>query len=113
MTLETEKLLLERLAALESEVAELKADNRFAGLSPNSIVGKDYVAQLFGCSETAVLRGRCGTQGLKPVRFKPLGYLKSQVDRWHREYTKSARDIASEAIREARPEKRRKSVITR
>lgn len=98
MSPESEKHLLERLAAVEAELAELKAVNRFANLSPHSIVGKDYVAKLFGCSESAVMRGRCGTGGLKPVRLKPLGYLKMQVDKYHRDYTRSAREIAQAEI---------------
>lgn len=101
MSPETEKLLLERLEIVEAELAELKAENKHANLSPHSIVGKDYVAKLFGCSEIAVSRGRCGTGGLKPVRLKPLGFLKMQVDKYHREYTRSAREIALAEVERA------------
>ncbi len=107
------KNLLARLAAVEAELAELKAVNRYANLSPDTIVGKDYVANKFGCSESAVLRGRCGTAGLKPVRHKPLGYLKSQVDAFHREYTRPARELAVEEVAAAEKRSRRRSIITR
>ncbi len=94
---EFEKQLIERLENLESEVRYLKASQGFAHLSSTSIVGTDYVAKLFGCKKVSVVRKRCGTDSLKPVRLKPLGFVKSEVDRAHKEFTKTPVERAIEA----------------
>lgn len=87
--------------------AKLRLFENYDYLPKNAVVGKTYVARLFGCSEEAVVRKRCGTAGLKPVRLKPLGFVKSEVDRAHKEFTKTPTERAFEAERAANTRKRK------
>lgn len=97
---------LERLERLFSEVH----------LPPEAIVGADYVAQMFACSVEAVVRGRFGTDKIPRVSNKPVRFKKSDVHRILNTKIKPQKTIAEkvdEAIRNARPVKRRKSIITK
>jgi hypothetical protein len=51
--------------------------------SADAIVGAGYVARLINCSEESVVRGRFGTDRLRRVREKPVGFVKREVDAWH------------------------------
>jgi hypothetical protein len=64
--------LQERVEQLERLVGEVH-------LSDDAIVGADYVARQFGCSPEAVVRGRFGTDRIKRIRRKPLGFRKGDV----------------------------------
>ena len=87
--------------------AQVRVLTSFDYLPKNAVVDKKYVAMLFGCSEEAVLRGRCGTAGLNPVRLKPLGFVKSEVDAHHREFIKTPAERAIEASAGANVRKRK------
>lgn len=111
---------MRRLDDLEKTVEKLKSENstankaiEFERLPNTATVGKDYVAYRFGCSEEAVLRGRAGTGRLtaKRVSDKPLKWIKRDVDAAFREFTKSTPEKAADERENARPIKRRKSVV--
>jgi hypothetical protein len=117
-----QEIVLKRLDDLEKTVEQLKSENskanraiEFERLPAGSIVGKDYVAYRFGTSEESVLRGRAGTHLLKSKRIseRPLQWIKRDVDAIFSEYTKSIPEKAAEESVNAKPVKRRKSIITR
>lgn len=97
---------------LEAEIRWLKAIKGFGHLSSKSIVGANYVMVLFGCTESAVRRGRAsyGTIELrnKRVRFNPDGWLKEDVDAAHKDFIKTAPARAMEAERAANTRNRRR-----
>ncbi len=52
----------------------------FENLPPAAIVGTDYVAFRFCCSESAVVRGRFETSKIPRLRDKPIAFIKRDVD---------------------------------
>jgi hypothetical protein len=84
---EFEQRILSELADLRKMVEGLKSDysiaqiTYFENLSPAAIVGVDYVAFRFGCSESAVVRGRFETSRIPRLREKPIAFIKRDVDR--------------------------------
>lgn len=104
----TEQLqrMQKQIESLETEVRVLKS---FGSVPDTRTVGADYVAQLFGISEQSVVRGRFDTDKLRRVRTKPVGFVKSEVDRLHRElFGKTKTERALEAERVANTRKNRK-----
>lgn len=84
--LEFEQRVLSELADLRQMVERLCSDftvaqmTFFENLSPAAIVGTDYVAYRFNCSETAVVRGRFETNRIPRLREKPIAFVKRNVD---------------------------------
>jgi len=114
--------VLRRLDDLEKTVERLKSANliantalEFERLPETATVGKDYAAYRFGCSEEAVMRGRAGTHVLTPLRVsdKPLKWIKSDVDAAWRKLTAPMPEKAAEVRNDAKPVKRRRSIITK
>jgi len=93
--------ILERLERLERQVVEMRFSDR--------IVGTDYVAELLDISVAAAIRGCFGTGKIPRARKKPIGYHKSDVDKFFRQMTKSIPETAAE-IR-AKTKTRRRSII--
>ena len=94
------------------EKLEQIAAERF--LPDYAIVGADYVARLFNCSERAVVDGRFGTERIPRCRKSPVGFRKSDVHKVLRETSRSVREKAVEEMRKPKLVKRRKrSVITK
>ncbi len=83
---EFEQRILSELADLRKMVEGLKSDYSiaqitfFENLPPAAIVGVDYVAFRFGCSESAVVRGRFETSRIPRLREKPIAFIKRDVD---------------------------------
>ena len=81
-----ERTVLSELADLRRIVESLKSDysiaqiTYFENLSPAAIVGTDYVAFRFSCSESAVVRGRFETNRIPRLREKPIAFIKRNVD---------------------------------
>ena len=85
-----EKTILERLDTLTKAVESLRSDftisqiTFFENLPPTATVGTDYVAYRFGCSQSAVVRGRFDTDKIPRFRNKPIAFVKRNVDAvWH------------------------------
>ncbi len=96
-----EKTILERLDTLTKAVESLRSDftisqiTYFENLPPTAMVGVDYVAYRFGCSEAAVVRGRFDTNKIPRFRNKPIAFIKRNVDAiWH-ELNKPVSEIAA------------------
>lgn len=94
-----------RLAALEEEVIFLRVANK--AVSPDAIVGAEYVAALINCYPDSVVRGRFGTDELRRVREKPVGFVKKEVDAWHKENIKTVSEKAAENRRKTKLIKRK------
>ena len=81
-----EQQVLSEIADLRKLVESLKSDyslariTYFENLSPAAVVGTDYVAFRFGCSEAAVIRGRFETGRIPRLRDKPVAFIKRNVD---------------------------------
>ncbi len=81
-----ERTVLSELADLRKMVESLKSDftlshiTYFENLPPAAVVGIDYVAFRFGCSESAVIRGRFETNRIPRLRRKPVAFIKRNVD---------------------------------
>jgi len=81
-----ERTVLSELADLRKMVESLKSEftlsqiTHFENLSPAAIVGTDYAAFRFGCSESAVVRGRFETNKIPRLREKPIAFIKRNVD---------------------------------
>ncbi|MCA1623163.1 MAG: hypothetical protein LC768_06790 [Acidobacteria bacterium] len=81
-----ERQVLSELADLRKTVESLKSDftlsqiTYFEHLPAGAIVGADYVAYKFGCSEEAVVRGRFETDRIPRLRKKPVAFVKRAVD---------------------------------
>ncbi len=81
-----EQRILTELADLRKMVEGLKSDysitqiTYFENLPPAAIVGTDYVAFRFSCSESAVVRGRFETNRIPRLREKPVAFIKRNVD---------------------------------
>lgn len=94
--------MLDEIAELKSAVNDLCVDftisqiTFFENLDPAAIVGADYVAFRFNCSESAVVRGRFETNRIPRVRRKPLAFVKRDVDAVWRNLNRSATDKAAE-----------------
>src|SRR5437588_12936422 len=56
---------------------------------PDDLVGADYVARRFGCSERSVYRGACGTSGITPVSRDPWRAVRAQVEAEHQKLVRS------------------------
>ena len=86
MEMSFEQRVLKELADLRKMVEGLKTDYSLAqiifyeNLSPAAIVGTDYVAYRFHCSEAAVVRGRFETDKIPKLRNKPIAFIKRDVD---------------------------------
>lgn len=109
---EFEEKILERLGFIEEELKRLTTDNpaqAFNELSPDAVVGKEYVAQRFGITTRAVQRGESGTDKIRRISNKPMKFIKRDVDTVWAEKTKPAKQKAAE-IRE-KTTKRRYSII--
>lgn len=83
---EFEQKILSELSDLRHLVEGLRSDyslaqlTYFENLPPAAVVGTDYVAFRFGCSESAVVRGRFETDKIPRLRNKPLAFIKRNVD---------------------------------
>ncbi len=81
-----EQRILTELTDLRKMVEGLKSDysiaqiTYFENLPPAAIVGTDYVAFRFNCSESAVVRGRFETNRIPRLREKPVAFIKRNVD---------------------------------
>lgn len=103
---------MSEIAELKSQVAQLVEEVAFlrAALaipSNEAIVGAEYVARLIDCPVESVVRGRFGTNALRRVREKPVGFVKKEVDAWHRKNITPMPEKAAEIRRTARLVKRR------
>ena len=86
-----------KLAQLEEEMIFLRAASGLP--SPDAIVGAEYVARLIDCPPESVVRGRFGTDRLRRVREKPVGFVKREVDEWHRRNITPKEEKAAEIRR--------------
>lgn len=86
-----------RLAQLEEEILFLRAASGIP--SPDAIVGAEYVARLIDCPAESVVRGRFGTDVLRRVREKPVGFVKREVDAWHKQNITPTKEKAAEIRR--------------
>ena len=83
---EFESKILYELSTLRQAVESLKSEftisqiTYFENLQPGAVVGVDYVAYRFGCSQDAVIRGRFETDKIPRLRNKPLAFIKRNVD---------------------------------
>ncbi|HXH69795.1 MAG TPA: hypothetical protein VNI60_05545 [Pyrinomonadaceae bacterium] len=83
---EFELKVLSELIDLRKTVESLKSDfsisqiTYFENLQPGAIVGVDYVSYRFGCSQSAVVRGRFETDKIPRLRNKPIAFIKRDVD---------------------------------
>lgn len=83
---EFEQKVLSEIADLRKLVESLRSDYSiaqmtfFENLPSAAVVGTDYVAFRFGCSETAVVRGRFETNRIPRLRDKPIAFIKRNVD---------------------------------
>lgn len=81
-----EQRILTELADLRKMVEGLGSNYSIAqityyeNLPPAAIVGTDYVAFRFNCSESAVVRGRFETNKIPRLREKPIAFIKRNVD---------------------------------
>ena len=95
---EFEERILDELSELKRTVESLKLDftlnqiTFFENLSPDAVVGTDYVAYRFGCSESAVVRGRFETNRIPRFRNKPIKFIKRDVDAVFRELNESVKE---------------------
>ena len=98
---EFEQKLLDEIADLKQSVARLQSEysisqiTYFENLAPAAIVGPDYVAYRFGCSETAVIRGRFETHRIPRVRKKPVAFTKREVDAVWQNLSRTASEKAA------------------
>jgi hypothetical protein len=74
---------------------------------PDDLVGPDCVARRFGCSESSVRQGKCGTGGIQPVSRSPWRAIRAQVEDEHRKYVEGARKPQAE------PKSRRIGLVRR
>lgn len=86
--------LCQRFDALKSETT-ISQVSYFENLPPDAVVGSDYVAYRFGCSESAVVRGRFETKKIPRLRKKPLAFLKRNVDAVFNEINQSIEEKAA------------------
>ena len=83
---EFERKVLSELADLRKLVEGLRTDYSiaqitfFENLPAAAIVGTDYAAYRFNCSESAVVRGRFDTNKIPRLREKPIAFIKRNVD---------------------------------
>jgi hypothetical protein len=109
-----EQTALAELAELRRSVEALKSDytlnqiTYFENLPPAAIVGTDYVAFRFGCSESAVVRGRFETDKIKRLRNKPIAFIKRDVDEVWMELNKPASEKAAKMRHDNKNQKERK-----
>ena len=68
----------------------------FENLPPAAIVGTDYAAFRFSCSESAVVRGRFETNKIPRLREKPIAFIKRDVDAIWQNLNKSVPEKAAE-----------------
>ena len=98
---EFEAKMLQEIKALTQKVERLECASNinqvtyFENLRSDAIVGADYVAYRFNCSESAVIRGRFGTDQIRRIRNKPLRFIKREVDSVFREMTRPPEDKAA------------------
>lgn len=110
-----ERLMLEKITAIEKSLAELKAgaelpDAQFEALPADAVVGKDYVAWRFGCSIRAVVRGEKGTGAIPRLSRKPLTFVRRDVDAVWRDRVRSVKNVAAKVAADARPVRRRSMI---
>ncbi len=98
---EFEREILTELIDLRKAVESLKSDftlsqiTYFENLPPAAVVGTDYVAYRFGCSESAVVRGRFETNKIPRLRDKPIAFIKRDVDAIWQNLNKSVPEKAA------------------
>jgi hypothetical protein len=97
--------------SLQEQINELKRLIVETRLPDEAIVDANYVAQLFGITPEAVIRKRFGTDKIRRVREKPVGFRKGDVHKVLKDLTRPAAEVAAEAIAKAKPRKR--SIITK
>lgn len=97
--------------SLQQQIDELKRLIVETRLPEDSIVGAAYVAELFGCSEESVIRKRFGTDRIRRVREKPVGFRKGDVHKVLKELTRTPEETAAAARSKAKP--RRRSILTK
>jgi len=97
-----ERTVLTELTDLRKMVESLRSDftlnqiTYFENLPAAGVVGSDYVAYRFGCSEAAVIRGRFETDKIPRLRNKPVVFIKRNVDAvWHN-LNKPISEVAAE-----------------
>jgi hypothetical protein len=97
-----ERKILDELADLRKLVESIKSEysiaqiTYFENLSPAAVVGVDYVAFRFGCSQDAVIRGRFETTTIPRLRSKPLAWIKRDVDAVWMNLNKPVSEVAAE-----------------
>jgi hypothetical protein len=98
---EFEQKILDELHNLRKAVEALRSDftisqiTYFENLPAAAVVGVDYVSYRFGCSETAVIRGRFGTDDIPRLRSKPIAFIKRDVDAVWQKLNKSTSELAA------------------
>ncbi len=98
---EFEREILIELADLRKMVESLSSGycvariTYFENLPPAAIVGTDYVAFRFGCSESAVVRGRFETNKIPRLRESRLRFIKRDVDAIWQNLNKSVPEKAA------------------
>lgn len=96
-----EKFVIAKLLELNQKVEALSRDftisqiTYFENLPPTAVVGIDYVAYRFGCSESAVIRGRFETGRIPRVRKKPIAFVKRNVDAVWQDLNRSVEEKAA------------------
>jgi hypothetical protein len=112
---EFERKILEELQSLRAEITALRSNysilqsTYFENLAPDAVVGADYVAHRFGCSEAAVVRGRFDTDKIPRFRQKPLAFIKREVDAVFKALTRSPSERAAEIRYKAKKSKQIRS----
>ena len=96
-----EKTILDRLDTLTKAVESLRSEftisqiTYFENLPSSAVVGSDYVAYRFGCSQSAVVRGRFETDRIQRFRHKPIAFVKRNVDAIWNELNRPIPEIAA------------------
>lgn len=105
---EFEVKVMSELKNLNAKIEALRSDftlnqiTYFENLRPDAVVGTDYVAYRFGCSESAVIRGRFETDKIPRFRNKPIAFIKRTVDAVFNEINESVEEKAARYRHKAR-----------
>lgn len=101
------QILMAEITDIKKLVESLKSEyslnqvTYYENLPPTAIVGKDYVAYRFNCSQEAVVRGRFDTNQIPRLRNKPIAFVKRNVDAVWQNLHKSPAEKAAEIRRKA------------
>ena len=110
-----EQEILQELKNIREELAAMREHYDIAritfyeNIAPNAIVGVDYAAYRFGCSESAVVRGRFDTDKIPRFRQKPLKFKKSDVDATFKQLTRPTAERAAEFRHKAKKNTNRRT----